>query len=261
MADNSVHTYRPVPGHSGGACWALNISLFESNWSQLLLQRLLPADRFRRLQSFYFLKDRIRTAGAEVWLRLMLSSTLNIPPRELDIVYEEFKKPWLRSPHENGSHYFNVSHSGEWLLIALSTAGEIGVDVEQTERMTAELMDSILADDEKAGFTGKNPGETLEMLTRYWVGKEAYTKLIGQGITIPLTQLVIPDIHGVSRLSSPTSVDHGWVYIDTLDSTHCWALSCSSPDLCLQMSERLILVREIDFLSELRPYLTGSFTQ
>ena len=83
---------------------------------------------------------------------------------------------------------FNVAHSKGQVLIALSRAGGVGVDIEQ-ENATIEALElargTFHADDlvcmEKAA-----EAERADLFFRCWTRKEAVAKADGRGLTLPL---------------------------------------------------------------------------
>lgn len=89
---------------------------------------------------------------------------------EYDIFYNEYGKPYLK----NNSIFFNISHSGDYIVCAVSDR-EIGVDI---ERITLKemLIDRICTENEK-----KYP-MTAENFTKIWVMKESYVKMLGTGV-------------------------------------------------------------------------------
>jgi 4'-phosphopantetheinyl transferase len=87
--------------------------------------RLLAPEERARAQRFRFERDRSRYIVGRALLRTLLGRYLETPPRELEFEYGEFGKPALRS-----GPWFNLSHSANVALYALSSAGEIGIDVE-----------------------------------------------------------------------------------------------------------------------------------
>lgn len=70
--------------------------------------------------------------------------------------------------------HFNLSHSGEICMCALSQAGPVGVDVERVKPRRAGLVRYILSPEELAGFDG-----TWSDFYRLWTLKEAYCKYLG----------------------------------------------------------------------------------
>ena len=132
------------------------------------LRSLLPPNDQERA-------DRFKRAGAtERWivsraaLRILLCARLGCIPEDVQIEVTEHGKPYL----PGSTLHFNLSHSGERALIALSEDCEVGVDVERPGRNVAAI-ERALSDAERAG------GDDLLQL---WCRKEAWAKAIGGGL-------------------------------------------------------------------------------
>ncbi len=163
------------------------LSLKASPAPAAALEAELSGDELARADQFYFEQDRIRFIVARSALRRLLGTVLGRPPGSLDFSYGAQGKPFLA---EAAQLQFNLSHSGDWALLAITRCGEIGVDVERIrERLDIRQM---------AGrFFSKRETEALFALDRAlwpqaffncWTRKEAFIKAVGGGLTIPLHQ-------------------------------------------------------------------------
>ena len=84
---------------------------------------------------------------------------------------------------------FNLSHSGEWVLCALSDEGEVGVDIEAIRPRKDGLPRYAMTDEEFASFDG-----SWEDFFRIWTLKEAYVKYQGGSIANPASVPVPPPV-------------------------------------------------------------------
>jgi len=123
------------------------------------LEELLCAEE--RVRAARILRDRARTrwARSRGVLRAVLGSYLDADPRALRIVLSEHGKPALHGETELTSGLrFNLSHSDELLLVAVTAGREVGVDIEHArERCTMEFL-------------------------REWTMREATVKCLGTGL-------------------------------------------------------------------------------
>jgi 4'-phosphopantetheinyl transferase len=88
----------------------------------------LTGAELERADRFHFEADRKRWSRAHSALRTILSRYTGIPPLDLEFQIGEHGKPALETlaaPH------FNLSHSGDWALVAVSEHAPVGVDVER----------------------------------------------------------------------------------------------------------------------------------
>lgn len=75
--------------------------------------------------------ERRRRLVARLALRHVLGRRLGVPPVSLRFAVDCFGKPRLAMPGRRQPLAFNVSRSQDRALVALATAGELGVDVER----------------------------------------------------------------------------------------------------------------------------------
>lgn len=95
------------------------------------LHGMLAAKERERAARFHFAHDRRNFIAARGLLREILSHYLQLSPHTLQFKYTARGKPYLT--HDCGGQWlrFNVSHSGELALYAISRGRELGVDIEE----------------------------------------------------------------------------------------------------------------------------------
>ena len=80
----------------------------------------------------------------------------------------------------------SVSHSGDVVLVAITAAGRVGVDVEFVEtRSHADMLPSVCTKAEQAFV------KTPEDFYAYWTRKEAILKATGEGLHRDMTDVVV----------------------------------------------------------------------
>src|SRR2546426_11117451 len=104
--------------------------------SARLYATLTPDERTRSAR-FQFERDQQRFIVARGVLRDLLGRYLQTQPSEIRFVYNPFGKPDLSPEFDNGLK-FNLSHSAGLALIAIATASNLGVDLQQ-RRTHAQL--------------------------------------------------------------------------------------------------------------------------
>ena len=177
----------------------------------------LPEWRRRKAVSFRFAADRRRSVAAWLLLRRMLAER-GIDADVLEVSEDEFGKPRFTS---RGDVHFNVSHSGDRVMAAVSDA-EVGCDVERIMRIDDGMLKLSLVDAERtrlAAFSGE--ARDREFI-RLWVRKESYVKAVGEGMDIGLSTF--------SALDTPPSSDWVWQDFDFGDGhLGCVCSRLSSP--------------------------------
>jgi 4'-phosphopantetheinyl transferase len=144
------------------------------------------AQRLRRAD------HRMRFAAVRGTLRTILSRYLDAAPLEVPIVYGPQGKPGL-APEAGSELRFNVSHSGALAAIAVAQGGEIGVDIElrvPRPRLPI-LIEALLAESERPWFEALHPRERTKAFFDLWSAKEACSKLIGRGLTMPFSAIAL----------------------------------------------------------------------
>jgi 4'-phosphopantetheinyl transferase len=114
-------------------------------------------------------------------VRIVLGEHLGEDPRAVRVSRTDTGKPTAERVH------FNVSHSGDLVLVAVSDQRAVGVDVERrraVERVTA-LVERWLTAEERRDLERIRgvAGDESEAFLRVWSLKEARLKALGVGIS------------------------------------------------------------------------------
>lgn len=169
---------------------------------------LLSADEQERAQRYYREKDKQRFIVSRGALRILLGKYLDIAPGQIIFEIGENKKPHVKGG--TGLHY-NVSHSGDRVLIAVSYA-EVGIDVEKPDFNLHynDIMQISYSEAEiKYVDQSANPVQSFYTL---WTRKEAILKATAKGIDDGLK--FIPGIEGSHTVAA-----------DVIGSTKSWIVS------------------------------------
>jgi len=142
-------------------------------------KNILSKDELLKASRFLHPKDHDSFICRRTALRLLLSRYTNISPPEIEFIAGKNKKPELRS--ESNKLRFNVSHSGELILIAISDT-EIGVDVERIETgfNYTDILKHSFSEHEISRI--QQAADTREQFFRLWTRKEALTKASSKGL-------------------------------------------------------------------------------
>ena len=150
---------------------------------------LLSEDERRRAFRFHFDRDRRRFTVARGALRSILGSYLATPPERLRFGYSEHGKPFLRQPQPLLLDLrFNVSHSDELALVAVTVATEVGVDVEKIRPDFAglEIAERFFSPAEVRALRSLPIHLRSRAFFNCWTRKEAFVKATGRGLSFPL---------------------------------------------------------------------------
>jgi 4'-phosphopantetheinyl transferase len=111
---------------------------------------------------------------ARAALRIVLAGHLGLHPRDVEFAAGPHGKPELIG----SALRFNLSHSGDLALIALTENAEVGIDVERTSRRS-KAVERTLTEGERATL---DETDRHTALLRIWCRKEALAKALGGGL-------------------------------------------------------------------------------
>jgi 4'-phosphopantetheinyl transferase len=161
-------------------------------WSALLTpQERVRAGRFRQSD------DRRRCILGRGLLRKMLGRRLARAPASLMFSANPHGKPTLV---DAGEIAFNVSHSGDYVLVAVGIRS--GIDLTGVGRR-------VFTPAERAMIAGAPEAEKALRFFRQWTFKEAVVKAVGLGLSLDLKRFEIVFLDGAPRLVSHGAVELG----------------------------------------------------
>ena len=148
----------------------------------------LAEDERARANRFYFDHDREHYIVARGLLRQLLGSYLQMPAAQIEFAYGEHGKPELAAKHANSGVQFNISHAQGVALLAFSRHREVGVDIEQVRPLDdgEQIAERFFSANEVAVFTAVPPEQKPQAFFNCWTRKEAFIKVIGEGLSCPL---------------------------------------------------------------------------
>src|SRR5581483_7894148 len=151
---------------------------------------LLSRDEQARATRFLLETVRQRFVACRAVLRRILAERLILSPAEIEFDYGEHGKPGLVT--DNHPLSFNVSHSDDAALIALSWNCDVGVDLEfDDDRDWRPLARRFFAAAEWEQLESLPPALQRTGFYRVWTCKEAYLKATGQGMALPLGRFAV----------------------------------------------------------------------
>jgi 4'-phosphopantetheinyl transferase len=123
-------------------------------------------------------------------LRHLLGAYTGRDPQSLTFDYGPYGRPTLA---EAPSLSFNVSHSGDLLVMAFVLRRAVGVDVERIRPVedVDALARRILTAAEQRHFFSLSADARLSAFFAYWTLKEAIAKALGSGLSLPAAQIEV----------------------------------------------------------------------
>jgi len=150
--------------------------------AQAGLEKLLSPAELGRANRFHFAKDRQAYIAAHGALRTILATYLGCRPAEIDFAAGANGKPSVAGIQ------FNLSHSADLGVVAVTQGREVGVDVEYVDpqRANLDVARRFFSPSEVAVLQALQPEQQTAAFFNCWTRKEAYLKGIGLGLSVPL---------------------------------------------------------------------------
>jgi 4'-phosphopantetheinyl transferase len=148
--------------------------------------QFLDENRKRTINAILSPEERYRSLIADVLSRYLLSQVIEVPISRLLIKRTKYGKPYL----ENASCYFNVSHSGKWVICAVHN-NTIGIDVEYIQPIDFAIAKRFFTIEENKYLFGLPVEKRMDYFYELWALKESYIKMLGRGLSTPLNSFSI----------------------------------------------------------------------
>jgi len=188
-------------------------------------ERLLTPEEEAQVKTLRRPEDQTRAVATRASLRLILAAALRCDPRDIHYQRTERGKPYLDPRRHREDLLFNLSHSGDWGLVALTQERPLGVDLE----VRRPLMDALalarrfFSPREYQTLAQAAPAERERRFLEYWTAKEAYLKATGEGLSAGLASVEVDLQQGSFvglPLETPWQLVRGYLELDAP-----WALA------------------------------------
>ena len=146
-----------------------------------------PADYQEKIKRYRRWQDAQLSLLGRIVLFKGIEEIYNHDAHNKVIKHTKYNKPYF----DNDLIRFNISHSGDIVVCALSDEHEIGIDVEIVTDIEIEDFKSNITEIEWNKIVSSN--NIKDSFFDYWTQKEAVIKAHGQGLSIPLTSFEISD--------------------------------------------------------------------
>lgn len=170
--------------------WAAPLDLAAERIASLM--KVLSTDELERAEKFHFPHLRNRYIAARGSLRVLLGRYLHRDPTALEFSYSSRGKPALNGQGTESLH-FNLAHSHDLALIAVTRAAPVGVDVERIRPMrdADQIAGRFFSAREAEAFRKVPAAEQDAAFFSLWTRKEAWLKATGDGISESLSKFEV----------------------------------------------------------------------
>lgn len=169
--------------------WTADLTITQAQENEKL--GLLNLEERERASRYHFPIHRTRFIAARSMLRVIISQYLNIIPEDIIFTYDENEKPSLNTPNPLQLQ-FNLSHSENFAVYAITSEHAIGVDIEKVQdHFNLAVAKRYFTQQENTNLLNLSSQEQITTFYRIWARKEALIKAIGKGLAIPLSSFSV----------------------------------------------------------------------
>lgn len=130
----------------------------------------------KKIDKYIKFDNKLRSIIGELLLKCILEKKYNIQYKDVVFKINKYGKPYI----ENYNIYFNISHSQDYVICALSNK-EIGIDIEKIRPVNVNVINCFATEKEKK-YIFKNNNEIYKHLFEIYTLKEAYFKMQGTNL-------------------------------------------------------------------------------
>jgi 4'-phosphopantetheinyl transferase len=154
-------------------------------------ERYLSVEEIQRRNRLHRAVDRRDFAIAHDLLRRTLSDHSDLNPAAWKFRRSPYGKPFIdNSSLDTSSLSFSLSHTTGFVACAVTTADQVGIDVERADRIMSplEIATQLFSEYEVSQLREYPKREQSTHFAELWALKEAYLKAVGVGLSGSLSQ-------------------------------------------------------------------------
>ena len=189
---------RPALGTDEVHVWCVKVNEVASGPSKMGC--ILSVEEREKAARLRFDRDRRRFVIRHVMLRIVLARYLDEEPAALRFLFGPHGKPMLGDGGDKAALSFNMSHSADIALCAVTRNRRVGLDVEWCLRKVddVEMAGWCFSTREAETLRELPVGRQVHAFFALWTCKEAYLKAVGRGMSFPMNEVEV-SLSGGSR--------------------------------------------------------------
>ena len=180
-------TESPLNAQTVHLWWATDRGLTSERLKSLYLDWLTPEEK-TRYGRYMFQKDADLYLLTRALCRKVLSQYADVKPVEWAFQANQYGKPSIHHPIEARHIHFNLTNTPGFVACMVSDRYPVGVDAEAIDRKstTLEIAKRFFSQREFEELKTHPEQARTARFFHYWTLKEAYIKVRGMGMSIPL---------------------------------------------------------------------------
>jgi 4'-phosphopantetheinyl transferase len=161
-----------------------------------VFKTLLSSMELEKSKRFLFCEHQNRFVITKAIQRILIGKYLDLDPHSIEFGFGSFGKPYIKNGRKLN---FNISHSGDIIVLAFKWGTEIGVDVEEncSSSLGQGIEEMIFSEKEALDYTSVAMDKKKEMFFRSWTRKESILKCTGYGLSYDLKQVAELEKNGI----------------------------------------------------------------
>ena len=206
--------------------WHANQAEFDGSELESNCLSWLTKTETKRYHRYTYDYHRKQFLLGRMLIRNSLSKYADIEPQDWKFEENEYGKPAIVSSQQAQPLFFNLSHSSERLVLAISAHAGIGIDIESSNkpRRVVKIADRYFSSTEVEELLALPEADQLTRFYELWTLKEAYIKACGLGLAIPLRQFSY-SFPSEYRVLINFAEEHN----DDASLWQCWQIEVSGP--------------------------------
>lgn len=138
--------------------------------------------------------DQLRFLTGRALIRGVAAASLGVPASSvaLDASCFDCGKPHGKPQVVGSALEVSVSHSGDWVVLAVTDGTPVGVDVEELRAAEVDDLAGVaFSPAELTSFKAVPADDRRGAFFTYWSRKEAVLKATGKGMSVPMSKLTL----------------------------------------------------------------------
>ena len=226
--------------------WFADLNELDRYDSSNVFVKWLHAAEKNRYNRYQSQSQRKHFLFGRMLLKAILSKYAGCAPTDLQLDIDTRGKPFLNSNNPLCLS-FNLSHSGNRLVVAVSKNHDLGVDLEniKREREILKIAQRYFSLSEIRGLKHLSKALQITRFYELWTLKESVVKACGYGLSGRLSEIVFsfPASNKLKMHSAPGNLNHWQSWQIKESENHMLALSVKSPDI------KINKIKSYDFIS------------
>ncbi len=151
-----------------------------------VVEQYLSIDELKRYERYLAREKKIEFFLARKFIKELLASLLDVPSGKIELVPDDYGKPFLLVAGKKNPIYFNLSHTSGLIACAISRDRQVGIDVEFKTGSHDDIVQQFFHPQEVRAYQALSQIDRIERFYTIWTLKEAYLKAVGRGLHFPL---------------------------------------------------------------------------